>query len=124
MVKIRQDKFDAFNKMMEASYIDRMAEYVREAYPEIAFERSSPEEMRGYIGGLVREAGTFGLTNERTVARYIDYRAELGALLTNDPEFEWAMDILRNPHIDEEEKVQRIDMTLFGGPVLRHPREL
>lgn len=76
MFEISDQTFSTFERAEEEKFVGRMAAFLREKLPYMADEPD--EELRGEIRKLKKQANSYGLTTERTVATYVLTAAHLG----------------------------------------------
>jgi hypothetical protein len=117
MMRLVPAQWAAFEQAALTSFQRRAEDHVRRAYPEVVFGMS-PEAIERMIGGAITEALAFGLTREDTVGRFLAYRCELGERFHERPAWAWIGEILGDGARSELGKIDAIDRSLYGGPIL------
>ena len=87
---------DALAEEMAAGFSERMAEYLRTAFPEWS-AGMGVRELRSFVKHGVARATEYGFGTELDAARYILAMRELGMRFDEDPAMPWAGDLLRRP---------------------------
>lgn len=87
--------------------MDRLCAHFELFWPEQVEEMGA--EYREIIESGVKRAAEFGLDTEQTVARYINLWFIWGVAFEDEPEFEWAMEILTDTSRNPEVKIRQLN---------------
>ena len=113
MVILRKAVLDAFAESLRSDYLDRMANRIRTVFPDYYY-RATVEQVRAFIADSIAKAAEFGLDEESTVGRFMDYRLLYGMELERVPERVWFLRTLADSGVSQSERIYEIDMAVFG----------
>jgi len=107
-MKLRKEQMDTFSEAARKSFEDRMVAHLREVFPQRSKRLGEPR-VRGKIQHGIERAGTYGITSERDVCRYIDVMFAYGWDFDTDSKLPWAGRILNDERfLLPEAKVNRL----------------
>lgn len=97
---------------IQNQYIERMISRIYAKFPSQAALQKK-EEIRGVLMLAIDRAGSYEITGEGHVTRYIEYMYALGFDFDVNPKRPWARKILNAPDLNEEEKVEQLDAHIY-----------
>jgi len=86
---------DVFRRNMLQQFEDSMVEHVNHQFPEVCGEMEEPQVRETIRYGMER-AGSYGITIEQEVSKYINLMFLFGRDFDVDTSFPWASGILRS----------------------------
>jgi hypothetical protein len=104
---IRRQQMDEFVRVEQEKFEQRTLESLKQNWPD-QYKARGEEEARKSIRAGVERAEKHGLTLEGHVTTYIDLMWAYGDDFDQDPQCGWAQQILRNPELEAQEKVDRL----------------
>ena len=93
MLTIRQEQMDALSRVALDNFGDRMVVHLKKCFPESCRALGELGTREAIRHGTER-AGSYRLTAERDVCRYIDVMLAFGRDFDADPSLPWAAEIL------------------------------
>jgi hypothetical protein len=125
MFNINQGLWTALSEDCQIQFFQRLVDDMGDRYPEEAVDVSD-EDFRARVQRAMDRALTYGLTDERTVAGYVQITFELGDSFEDDEDNEWAVEILNAPQMDGNQKIDAINASLevFEEDVLAEEDDL
>jgi hypothetical protein len=112
-MRIRPEQYSEFARRSREDYVQRMMSHLRTLYPEF-YHRRETTACREFIEESVGRALAYGLQDESTVTRYLDYRVLLGPEFESIDDNAWMVRILKNSDRDESDRIADIDRIQFG----------
>ncbi|MGI9067366.1 MAG: hypothetical protein ACR2HX_13325 [Pyrinomonadaceae bacterium] len=100
MLKIRNQQIETLSIHQTRQFVERVAEYLREQFPEV--EDEPREEFMAAIHQQTNNAGAYGLITEQQIATYVTCAWLLG--LDFDLEFPAAQEVLNSDQYSPEGK--------------------
>ena len=111
MLKIRQEQLDVLAQYVEEEFKQRLRAHLRVEHTlEVA--AMNAEQLQQFVDRGVEKALSFKITIKRDVADYVVMLLHHGMDFEQQPEYAPALDILEDPDMAGEMKLQRLD-TLF-----------
>ena len=98
---------DALSSSMRKQFEDRLWDHLKTAYSN-QIARMAEQEVRNSIRVGTERAGSYGITTERDVARFIDLMYFLSADFDTNAETSWVRLILDDPKIEPAAKMDLI----------------
>ena len=116
MFKLRDVHRQAFQRLAIQEFIRRALAYLRQELPEKMNGLSDSEQEQ-----LIRRAmnNSYGLTGERAIVSLAQLRLLLGENFAEQPEWQWAVEALRDSTRDPNE---RAEWVVTVACALRPPR--
>jgi len=115
-MRIRTEQLAGMARLQYEDYLSRVFLHLQKMYPEVYYVRP-----RGSLSALVQrsitKAASYGLGDEFTVLRFIDYSVLLGEEFDSLAEYAWMVRILRDNGRSELEKIRDIDRIQFGSAI-------
>ena len=107
MIKLRREQVLALIKAASGPFIRRLAEDLREIFPE-RFAELGPAGARAAIESGIEKGRTYGMTRENEVAQLVGLMFELGLEFDKDPDFQWAHRILCDSTRSPQERLDEL----------------
>lgn len=112
MLIISDEQMKMFDEYMKEQFVEKVAVYIRETFPEETKKLNKNELLDLVRSGWIR-AKEYGLAAEWDVCRFIQYKIRLSPDFDANPEMGWAGEILVDPDFSGKEKMDRIDYHYF-----------
>ena len=112
MLSMRKEQMKAFSEYMRKSFEDRMVKHIAQTFPAEYEEMLDPETGDKPVRELVREgverASRYEVTSERNVAMFIELMVDLSRDFDKRPQTAWTCEILEDPELPEDGKMDAI----------------
>ncbi len=102
---IRDKQFEAFAAAQALRFEDRAIAHLK-AFWRDKCARLGEQSVRASIRLAVDRAHSYGLTSEQDIVRYLNYMYALGRRFDDDARYPWAKEVLSNPGIPPEIKME------------------
>jgi len=103
MLSIRKQQVDTLVEDLVAKFVRRMAEHVRNTYPEQAAAMTQ-EKLQAFVSDVIEQAETEGIDTEDEVQVYLDHALVLGQDFNT--KYDWAAEALEDLELSGEEKIE------------------
>jgi hypothetical protein len=110
-LRITDDQMQILRADRRTRFEDRVAEHVKNAYPDVTFELDD-QEIRSRVHAAVERAAAYGLRSEVDVVTYVDLSFDLGDGF--ESHVAWAAEIFDEPGVAPSERVRRLRRVAFG----------
>src|SRR5262249_24775585 len=107
MLIIRDNQMETLKQEAVKSFEQRMVTHLNEFFPQEC-RRVGEQRVRAAIQQGIGRAAIYGITSEIDVARYIDLSVVLGLDFDAGKRQPWVPQILKNPNLRPDAKVQLI----------------
>lgn len=107
MMIVKQAQLDALADRLKEKFIRLMAAHLGQHFPDRC-ATLGPERVRAQILEGLAVADTFGIKTEQDVAGLIHFRFDVGRPFESEPDFGWAVAVLRDDLLDPTERVDRL----------------
>lgn len=107
MLIIRDEQLAALSEHSRRGFEDRAYEHLCKCWVRQC-ERFGEQAVRSFISYAIDKAGSYGVTTEKGVIRFLDTMFALGDQFDNDPELPWFLEILKDPEMPQNIKMDRI----------------
>jgi hypothetical protein len=97
--------------------LNRLVQRVELACPQSQAGLTA-EQHRAAVASAIEQARSYGIREERYIARFLDYRFSLGDHWDGDVTWAWVRETFEDTSLTEVEKIEAIDSVLYYGPVL------
>lgn len=91
----------------------RIAAALRVDYPELPW-RMGEAGYLAWVDEVIDGGVALGLELEESLAQFVEWHARSGPDASFAEEHPWAIDVLRDPSVDEGERVRAVDLGLEG----------
>jgi hypothetical protein len=115
-MRIRIEQLAGIGRLQYEDYVERVFLHLRKMYPEVYYVRTAAA-LATLVQRAIAKAASYGLEDEFTVLRFIDYSVLFGEEFDSLPEYAWMVRILRDNGRLELEKIRDIDRIQFGGAI-------
>ncbi len=113
MFKISAAHLDAFSQQQRRRFEDQMVSFLESEYPDETGEMEE-DELRELVRDGIKKADGYHITLEREVARYIELMVAVSPSF--DEELSGAKDVLSEPWLTGQEKVEGVYTILLFAP--------
>src|SRR5712691_6941904 len=107
MLVIRKAQMDTLDAYSRAAFRRRMFQHVAADFPKRAAELN-PEGVQRLIEASIAKGVDYGITSEEDLQSYIDLTVELGMDFEEQPDLEWARQILEKDSVSGHGKIELI----------------
>jgi hypothetical protein len=109
---IRDEQIEGLKVGKRQRFEEGVVAHLERAYPEEVWNIST-DDLRERVHSSVEKALSYGIDIEKDVSSYVDLTFELGENFDEDPQQEWAGEILRDESLSGAEKIAKIKKILF-----------
>ena len=108
MLVIRKEQMEVLSHYVLKGFEDRMVEHLNEFFPDQCETLGEPDVREAVQYGIDR-AGSYGITSERDVCKYLNLMFTFGRDFDVDPRLPWAAAILNAGDVtDPTRKIERL----------------
>lgn len=107
MLTIRKEQMDVFSDEMREDYIKRTLQNLAQLFPDDPAVKDEPA-MRALIEDGIRRAEAYSITRLREVSLFVFLVKDLGPDFEKQPENAWVDELLLDPELEEQEKMDLI----------------
>jgi hypothetical protein len=111
MLELNQNQFDAVQSWQRARLVKHLSAQLLTLWPKLAEKLGARTEA--FVEAALSQAGKYGLFHASQGARYVNLWCVWGPAFEDKPEFRWAADILHNPRIQPEAKIEQLSLRTF-----------
>lgn len=108
MLFIRRAQIEAFEAEAWRSFERRVSDHLHEIWPAEC-EELGPDGVLRRIRLGVERAGRYGIKTQRGIVELLHLMFCFGDELDTDPRLPWVRDILLDPRLDAEAKLEELD---------------
>jgi hypothetical protein len=109
MLLIRQEQLESFRSQIINKFASEMSFRLFLLFPTQTASMEQPE-LEKQIKYCISKAVSYGITLEGDAQRYLEHAVLHGWDFDSRPETPWVGEILRDPHLDGEAKMDRIEL--------------
>lgn len=103
---IRDDQLEALNKSKRDDFIERLMKHFAVEWPEDV--EALAADYRPFVESAIDAADGYGLKTEDTVARFVNLWFVWGEAFEQEPEHDWARQILEDEVLDGHVKILQL----------------
>jgi hypothetical protein len=107
MLVIRQEQMAALGASLRGRFEAEMAVHLATFFPEPCASMTR-DKLASFIRRTADKALGYGIDRERDVCKFLDVAAEFGQDFDHDPKLPWARDVLTDPLLVGQEKINRL----------------
>lgn len=105
---IRAEQVRAFSDLSKEHFAKKAVAHLENFFPELC-ELYDNEQIRTFVFNSIRKAAAYGITRERDVRAYIAISFVFGTDFEDDPQYDWATNILRDSSRSAAKRLAQIN---------------